>query len=60
MVAFQVLEGVPGLLVGSTLLDLVFAEYYYEEENGELTQGVINISRKNNYGKNPTLFYCTS
>lgn len=58
VVAFQVLEGVPGLLVGSTLLDLVHTTYEYRGTAGNLSQGDMWVHPKQNHGPGPKVYGC--
>ncbi len=59
VVAFSVLDGVGGLLVGSTFMDLLFTkfEYKYDANSNELTQGNMYLYQKRQ-GEGPSSFQC--
>lgn len=46
VVAFQRLDGVGGLLVGSTFMDLLYAKHIYNVDTGALTQGNMYLYQK--------------
>lgn len=44
--AFHILDGIPGLLVGSTFMDLVVTQFTYEVSGTDLTQGDMVLYKK--------------
>ncbi len=55
--AFQILDGVGGLLVGSTFMDLVYTTFSYKSDAGTLSQDVMKIYPKKR-GEQPKTFEC--
>lgn len=55
MIAIHRLDGIGGLLVGSTLLDLIYSNYTYTPQAGQLVQGDMRIYQKVSSG--PTLSF---
>ena len=50
VIAMQRLDGIGGLLVGSTSLDLIYSSYRYIDSGTQLTQGDMYIYEKKNFG----------
>lgn len=62
VIAFRVLDQIGGLLVGSTLLDLVYSSYEYNiDGQGHFTQGNMKLySKSPTYGSGPAGFECAT
>ena len=61
VLAFHILDGVEGLLVGSTVMDLISSEFEHkvDSENKQLHQGDMRIYQKEE-GEQPYQFICQS
>ena len=57
VVAFHILEGIPGLLVGSTFMDLVVTQFEYLQFGDELVQGDMTLYQKAR-GESPAKVTC--
>ncbi len=57
--AFTVLDGIGGLLVGSTFLDLFYTSFNYAQDSNGLTQGNIYLYTKTS-GSSPSALSCSS
>ena len=58
--AFHVLTGVDGLLVGSTLTDLVVSQFHYNlDDHGGYTQDVMHLYQKA-HGEQPAAWTCAT
>jgi hypothetical protein len=59
VLAFQVLDGIGGLLVGSTFMDLFYTSFNYQQENGHLIQGDMALYTKTS-GSSPAGISCVA
>lgn len=57
VVAFTVLDGVGGFLVGSTFMDLFYTTFKYQQDGNTLTQGDIHLHTKKT-GTKPAQLSC--
>ncbi|MEM6912624.1 MAG: pepsin-like aspartic protease [Pseudomonadota bacterium] len=59
VLAFHILEGIDGLLVGSTFMDLVATTFTFVDEGTKLSQGNMVIYKKAT-GEQPSAFSCVT